>query len=141
MKHLQDVCFERTPRRGSILIIAVLCLVLATSIVGVLLSLVQKQRRQIAFEQAQVQAEWLAESGIDRAVFRLRGDHAYEGETWMPGSSDLAGEESAEVMIEIQKSTDRPSAYAILVKAVYGSGPGQSVTRTRQTTVEFSQEI
>jgi len=141
MKHFQMAKSEWPRRRGSILIIAVVCLVLATSIVSVLLSLVQKHRRQIALEQAHMQGEWLAESGIDRAVFRLRGDRAYLGETWVIGASELAGEMSAEIVIDIQKPTDRPDAFAVLVKAVYGSGPGQSVTRTRETTVEFPQEI
>jgi len=114
--------------------------VLATSIVGVLLSLVQKHRRLISVQQAEVQAEWLAESGIDRAVFRLRSDRAYQGEKWVIGATELAGESPAEVVIDIQKQTDRGNGYIVQVKAVYRSDSGPMVRRTRQTTIELPQE-
>jgi hypothetical protein len=140
MKRLRPPGIERSRRRGTFIIVAVICLVLATSLVGVLLSLVQKHRRQIAFQQAELQAEWLVESAIDRSAFRLQRDHDYQGETWAIEASELAGGPAAEIVVDIKHPTDRPDARTVEVKAVYGSGPGQTVSRARQATVILSQE-
>jgi len=127
-------------RRGAFLVVALICLVLATSMVGVLLSLVRTHHRQIASQQAELQAGWLAESALARAAFRLRRDRTYPGETWTVDASELGGEASAEVVIEVQQSVDQPDARTVLVKAAYGSGPGQTVRRARQSTIVISQE-
>ena len=51
-------------------------------ICGGLLRLVGSQRVLIRSEERTLQAEWLAESGVERAVARLAGDTSYRGETW-----------------------------------------------------------
>lgn len=131
---------SKPSRRGAFLVVALICLVLATSMVGVLLSLVRTHHRQVASQQAELQAEWLSESALARAAFRLRRDQTYSGETWTIDAAELGGQTSAEVVIEVQKLVNQPDARTVLVKAAYGSGPGQTVRRARESTVVISQE-
>jgi Tfp pilus assembly protein PilX len=70
--------------RGSALIIALICLVLVSALTATLVQIVILQRSQVERDEWQLQAEWLAESGVDRAAARLAADGAYTGEEWLP---------------------------------------------------------
>ena len=126
-------------RRGAFLIVAMISLVLATALLGVMLSMVQAQRRQMAREQQALQADWLAESGVDRAAARLSRDSDYPGETWKVETS-APGDATAEITITIRSPTDRPDARTVSVEAILNSGPGATVRRARETTIVLSQE-
>jgi Tfp pilus assembly protein PilX len=128
-------------RRGAFLIVAMISLVLATALLGVMMSMVQAQRRQMAREQQALQADWLAESGVDRAAARLSRDSDYPGETWKVETS-APGDATAEITITItiQSLTDRPDARTVSVEAILNSGPGVTVRRARETTIVLSQE-
>src|SRR5262245_49285586 len=68
----RDRIVRSTPgRRGAFLIVALICLVIATLLLGSLLKLATVQHRQMLSEQARLQAEWLAESGLARAAHKL----------------------------------------------------------------------
>lgn len=72
-----------THRRGSALIIAMICLVLTSVLTVSLVQIVLLQRGQVERDEWQLQAEWLAESGIDRAVAQLSTNASYNGEEWL----------------------------------------------------------
>lgn len=136
------ITFRSQPnrRRGGFLIVAMICLLLSTVLVGTVLTLVQAQRRQMTQEQICLQTDWLAESGLERAVARLKADAAYTGETWSVTADELGGAEAGEVMIDIRPVENHPDQRIVHVEAIYPAGAKQAVRRTRQTTVVLFQE-
>ncbi len=48
--------------------------------------------------ERRLQAEWLVESGLERARARLAADSSYAGETWTLGASDLGLPESPAIV-------------------------------------------
>lgn len=63
------------------------------------------QHEQVRHEEWQIQAEWLAESALDRAVATLESDPDYRGEVWQA----TAGADPAaigQVVIEITESDE-----------------------------------
>ena len=89
-------------RRGGFLIIAMICLLLTTGLMGALLKMAVLNRRAAQFEAHALQAEWLAESALDRAAAKLSGDGDYQGETWRIPADDLGGSHAGEVQITIK---------------------------------------
>jgi Tfp pilus assembly protein PilX len=77
-----------TDRRGSALIISMICLVLTSVLTVSLVQIVLLQRSQVERDEWQLQAEWLAESGLDRAVAQLAANESYHGEEWLPQPTD-----------------------------------------------------
>src|SRR5687767_12948360 len=78
----------KTYRRGAILAVALVTLLVVTLLAGAILRSYLQAYRQLAREQQQLQARWLADCAVGRAVARLRHDSAYTGETWQ---ADVSG--------------------------------------------------
>lgn len=89
-------------RRGAIIILAMIALLLVTMIGGSLMKLALTQRRQVHYEILRLQADWLVESGLERAAARLSADRDYTGETWSLGGDELGTGRSASVVIRVQ---------------------------------------
>jgi Tfp pilus assembly protein PilX len=106
-------------RRGAVLVVVAVCLALA----GVLLLAVTRQaaltRRSTQSSQRRLQAQWLAEAGVERAVARLAADRAYTGETWSIATHALDGQHDAEVRIKTQPVAGRAGRSAVHVEADY----------------------
>lgn len=128
------------PRRGAILIIALLCLVLAMMLLAALLRLVETGRRQMRQEEAGQQALWLAESGCDRAAARLSANPDYTGETWSITPEELSGADPAAVVITVQRIDNDPKSRLIHVEALFPADSQPSIRRTRQATIVLFQE-
>jgi Tfp pilus assembly protein PilX len=128
------------PRRGAFIVVVVVCLALAGMILASLLKMALLHERQLGYEQARLQAAWLADSGLDRAAIRLAGKPDYAGETWNIAAAQLGGPEGAVVVIRVQKDETRNERRAIVVEAVYpAQGPHQA-RLTRQATIILSKE-
>jgi hypothetical protein len=127
---------SRRARRGVVLILALLCLAVLAVVQGSLVKSLVAQRRLLREQAQRHQARWLAESGLERAVWRLRSDPAYRGETWELSADDFGGEDVgfrsakarpfaerkttvAEVEIEIQNVSDDANARLVLVRGSY----------------------
>lgn len=129
-------------RNGAFLVVALICLVLSTALVGSVLSMAQRQQRQMLHYQRQLQAEWLAESGLERAAFRLRTDSLYPGEVWSISSAELGGGEPGSVSIQVQPVPDQANGRLVHVEATYPAGSlPQHIRRTKQSIVILSQEL
>jgi len=89
-------------RTGAVLVIAMICLLMATVIVASLAQTTIVQRERVIRDEWQLQAEWLAESALDRAVVRSR-EADYAGETWKPA---LDGESIGTVLITVERAED-----------------------------------
>jgi type II secretory pathway component PulK len=128
------------PRAGAFLVIALVCLVVATAIVGAVLTLARMQRRQMTHEVESTQAEWLAHSGIERAAHRLRHDVTYAGETWSIAPEELFSDDAGQVTIQVLSDTNLTHSRVVTVEAVFPVGAATSVRRTRRATIAIFQE-
>ncbi len=121
-------------RRGVLLLVVMVCLLLVSMIGGSLLKLGLAQRRQMRREQSRQQAIWLAESGIERAVARLRTDSEYSGEDWKLDDSDSIRGKPAVVKISVLRD-ESTGKIAISVVADYPRDTDQRVRISKQVEV------
>jgi Tfp pilus assembly protein PilX len=137
------------PRRGAILVMALVCLVIL-GVLQVLLVQAAVARRRLSAEQAhRHQARWLAEAGIERAAARLAAEADYRGETWQVSAEELppsgqGASQPASVEIEVQSATaaaDQRSANErmVRVRAAYPRDLPRRVVYEKQITVSLSR--
>ena len=129
-----------TPRRGAVLIGVMVCLLLVSMLLGSLLRLAVTQRRQVRTEQDLLQAQWLAESAMERAASRLAADAGYSGESWNIAADEFGGRHSGLVKISVRKQDDPPNERLVTIEATYPSGAVRFAKRTKQVTVEVNRE-
>jgi Tfp pilus assembly protein PilX len=122
---------KRADRRGLTLVAALVCLIVVGLICASLLRLAHAQRSQVRGLEHQAQAEWLAESGLDRAVTRLQDDRSYTGEMWSLAPDALGGRYPGVVRIVVS-STNSSTTRTIRVEADYPAGSGDEA-RARQS--------
>ena len=127
-------------RRGAFLVIVLVCLLVATILLGSLLRLALAHDRGASFEQARLQAEWLALSGLARAAARLSADPAYRGEQWKLEPGQLGTRQAGEVRIRVEESSERSGERTIVAEAVYPAETSRAVRRTRESRVRITQE-
>ncbi len=132
----------RNHRRFGILILAVLaCLALVTVLAGVWLRMLALERQQARSQQFTLQAEYLADSGLQRATAQLAANAAYRGESWEPSADALGLPMPAKVIIEVEPKQDNPQARSIRVSAeLAGRGPNQVLRRKQQTILLSTKE-
>src|SRR4051794_1563748 len=112
---------SRRHRRGTILIVALVCLVVIMALIGGLLRGTLRARRQLHAERDKRQAELLLRAGIDRAAFRLNKDADYRGETWDLPADSVVGTGAAQVTIKaVRAAADK--AWQLHVVAEYPLG-------------------
>jgi type II secretory pathway component PulK len=108
------------------LLVLLVSLAVAAAISVSVLRLAALQRRSLEIHQWQAQAEWLAESGLERAAARLAADPAYRGETWTIPAEALETDGGV-VAIRVEPVAAQPDRRRIRIEAGYLSG------RARQT--------
>ncbi|SIO07845.1 hypothetical protein SAMN05444166_2338 [Singulisphaera sp. GP187] len=121
---------RRSPlRRGSITVFVLVCLVAITMICGVLLRIGLAERQRIRAEERRLQADWLVESGLERAVARLAESKGeYQGETWEVSPTDLGGRDSGRVTIAVEAPKEESGQRRVRVQADY---PHDATARVR----------
>ena len=97
-----DHRLRQSDRRGALIVVALVGIVLATAISASLLKSALAEVKLTLREQNRLQSVWLSESGIDRAVARLESDPAYTGETWEIPAELLGAKESGSVEIQVE---------------------------------------
>jgi Tfp pilus assembly protein PilX len=127
---------KRADRRGLTLVAALVCLIVASLICASLLRLAHSERSQVRSLERQTQAEWLAESGLDRAVTRLQLDRSYTGETWTFAPEAFGGRDSGVVRIGVS-SGNSSSARTIRVEADYPAGDDARARQSRTLIVDL----
>jgi Tfp pilus assembly protein PilX len=110
----------RRPRRGMAVVAVLMCLIVLTLIGATLLKL-GLVRRQINRDlELRLQAEWLVESGVNRALARA-AESDYKGETWRLAAADLGlPERSEQINGQAKSNVDA----AIVTIAVDRTGAG-----------------
>jgi hypothetical protein len=117
------------------------CLLIVTMISGALLRIGVAHRDFVRGQERKLQAEWLAQSGIDRALARLATQPDYRGETWKLTPRDLSLSEpdstssgpAALVHIAVERSENAGTAQRRLIK-VQADYPPDAPLRARHST-------
>ena len=129
----------RKPRRAAVLIITLVCVAVASSMLVSLAKNVVAGRRLMQNESRRLQAIWLAESALERAVWRLAADAAYRGETWTLSAEQLAGNHRGVVKIEVQTIPEQPDHRLVRVWADYPDHPQHRVRQHKEARVSLAQ--
>ncbi|MCA9067999.1 MAG: hypothetical protein KDA84_03715 [Planctomycetaceae bacterium] len=124
-------CTAQNRRSGAFLIIAMICLLLASALLGTLLRMASIERQQAHLEARALQAEWLAESALDRAAAKLSADASYKGETWTVTAKELGGMDEGNAVIRVVPS-DNSGKKLIEVVAHYPTEAPQTIRRSKQ---------
>jgi Tfp pilus assembly protein PilX len=118
-------------RRGAALVIAMIALLLVGVLAAELARSAVMQHEQVAREEWQIQAEWLAESGLDRAAVMLAADSEYRGEVWLP-ASDGSETPVGRVLIEIEGSDEEVLAIRVVADVPEATQRRVRVSRSRE---------
>ncbi len=112
------------------------CLLVLTLISGVLVKLGVAYRQQVRAQERRLQAEWLAESGVDRALARLAAKPDYKGEIWEIAAETLG--RPAVVTIKVDPPTSPGDGRVVRVQADYPPDPPRRIRSTREVVVPNS---
>lgn len=123
-------------RRGTVTVFVLVCLVIILATAGVLLQIGLAERNRVRSEERRVQAEWLLESGLERAVARLADDPTYHGETWELSADALRGPFGGRVTIALETLKEQPARRRLRVRADYPPEGTGRVRLTKQVIVE-----
>lgn len=129
---------QHRPRRAVVTVAVLVCLLLITLIAASLLRMVHSQRALIRVEERGVQAEWLAESGLERASMRLEEDSGYHGETWSIPAESIGGSDTGVVTILVEPGRESSRRRLVTVHADYPIEPVQRVRRSKQSVVDLA---
>jgi hypothetical protein len=102
-------------------VVAVLtCLVILTIASGAVLKVGLVHRGLVRGQEHRLQAEWLAESGLQRALARLAKNHDYAGEAWSLHEEDLGLRARPPAKGATEKSSGAAAVVTIAVEPVKG---------------------
>jgi len=121
-----------------VIVMAIVCLsVVALLSVG-LVKLAVESRQMQAANVTRLQADWLAESALDRALARLTRDPSYAGESWKLSAEELAlagrspDQAMAVVEIVVEPVAGQPEHRRVRTQATYPLGDPHAVQTSRQ---------
>jgi hypothetical protein len=121
---------NRHHRSGLMIVAALVCLLVVTSIVGSMLKGALRARRELHTERDRRQTELLIDAGADRAVARLAAELDFRGDTWEILSTAIVGRGGGRVTTEISLSTDQQFR-RVRVVAEYPLGGDFPIRRSR----------
>ncbi len=114
----------RGPRqRGFVLAAVLACVGLAGFLMLSVARWAATRRIEVLQGGRALQAQWLAESALDRAAARLAADPGYPGETWIVSPDALSGDEGGSVRIEVLPLAGQPAQRRVRVQADYPDDP------------------
>jgi hypothetical protein len=126
------------PRRGSITVVVLVCLVVIILICGALLRVSLAERKLVRSEEDRLQAEWLVEAGLERGAARLTDNASYTGESWKLSAEDLGGPDPGLVTIVVETSPEQPGQRALSVRAEYPAGSSRAVRQSKRLALKPS---
>ncbi|QDT30460.1 hypothetical protein Enr10x_58260 [Gimesia panareensis] len=106
-------------RRGSFVLIPMLCLILALAVIGEILKQTTIETGQLKQQHFQLQSSWLADAAAQRAVTKLAQNPDYEGEIWKTQPEEMGQDYPGEVVIKVQKNRQMESSVIIRTEASY----------------------
>ena len=127
-------------RRGAVIVPVLVCFVLIMLICAALVQLVFVERGVTRQDERRLQAEWLAEAGLERAAAKLSRNRGYAGETWDIPASALGGRDAGRVTIAVESSKDKPAQRSVTVQADYPLAPERRARQRRRLTIARGAE-
>ncbi len=128
-------------RRGAILLIAMVCVLVVSLIGTTLLQMALTERRQLQKEQARLQAGWLLESALERAVVQLRRNSEYRGEVWQVTLNPSGRSQIATMNIEVEPVPDLPNRRELHLVAECPQGSEQRARSSRRTVIDIDPSV
>jgi len=116
-------------RSGLVLIAALVCLLIVTSIIGSMLQSALRARRQLHTERDRRQTELLLEAGADRAALRHAAEPDFRGETWNLPAESIVGRGDGRVTTEVSRAAD-DQPWQVRVVAEYPLGRDFPIRRS-----------
>ena len=128
--------------RGLTVVVVLVCLIIITLVSGAVLKIGLAQRELAQAQERRLQAEWLAESGAQRALARLAVDSTYKGETWTVSTDDLGqSEKSAESAGNVAIAVDSVAADSarrhVRITADFPRDPPRRARHTREFMIDL----
>jgi Tfp pilus assembly protein PilV len=124
-------------RTGAAVLVAMICLLVVSMLGASLLKVASVQRQQLRQSQRRLQAQWLAESGLERASARLRANLDYAGETWTLTAKQIDGRHAGRVQIDIQSSPAGPQRRVVSIVADYPHGRDYRASVLKRAEVDL----
>lgn len=125
-------------RAGVVLIAVLVALLIVMLISATIVRGLVVQHRLASAEPIRVQAFWLAESAVQRALTQIEANADYEGETWK-AELPSGGGESGQVVIRVEPIENEPGNRTILVQARFPNDPIRGVLEERSLVVEIAR--
>jgi hypothetical protein len=129
---------RRNRSRGMTVVAVLICLIVVTLLGGALVKVVLAERKLVRAQEHRLQADWLAESGAERALARLEIDAGYRGETWSITARELVLSESAPLIEPEGKNVPALAQVTIAVEPV--PGDGNANRRRIRVTAEYPRD-
>jgi Tfp pilus assembly protein PilX len=123
----------RAARRGLVLVAVLVCLAAAAMTILAILRTTMIELKQLRAQQQHLQADRLAEAGIERAHAQLNRSPTYTGETWTIAADELGGTAAASVLITVTEVQDQANQRQIRAQADYPNDSDRRVRKSRDT--------
>jgi len=132
---MKNSSVRSSSRRGAVLVAAVACLALVSllSVVVIQTSYQLSQRGRVL--ESRLQAQWLAESGVDRGAILLRNDPEFRQETWTIDTGMLPDDGGSAVVTIVVEPAPGPERSLVRATAVYQPAGGHAITEARELLV------
>jgi hypothetical protein len=117
-------------RQGAVLVVAMVCLLVVTAIIGTMIRGTLRNHRQLRSEKDLRQAELLLDAGVARASKRLAANPDFRNETWSLQPDAITGAGEGLVIIELS-GTEAQDSLTARISAEYPAGNELSVRRSR----------
>lgn len=122
-------------RRGMILPIVLVGLLVVALIAAAMANTVLLQRRSARRAERVQQSMWLADSALLRAKAKLAADADYGGETWTISADQLQARHGATAIIRVEPTDD---GQLIVIEATYPEHPVHRILQRRELHVELT---
>jgi type II secretory pathway component PulK len=122
-------------RKGVVLAAALIAFAVVTATLFAILKGVASQHHELQREMQVVQADYLADAGLQRALTQLQRDSSYHGETWRLSEDEFDGVTSGTVLIEVNRSSGNDAAITIRSQADYPNDEIHRIRKTREITI------
>ena len=116
--------------------IVMVCFILAAAIFVSLARTAAVERQTARSRHWNVQAQWLAEAALERAVARLDEDANYAGETWTIAPEEFSGRDGAVVRIHLEPIADQADRRRVRVEADFPDDPRHRCRCKKEIVVE-----
>ena len=126
-------------RQGVVLVLVLICLTIVVAILTTMIGKSLRIRRQLLTERDARQAELWLEAALTRAVFQLRSDEHFAGESWNVSSSEKGDDVVADIALDRRDGQDSGRTTVNVVVRI-NEGRRTIVSRSRSFVVDLRAE-